>query len=244
MAAVPITLDFEVLPSALPDLVTTRLYYRLPKDSKTARAVSEALGCVDSPSTPGEVVIAWRWIKLMVSAASHFDINSVGAMVPFLCPHDPGWVATLLAQLEVDGVFDTPFQSAAKIMVALSAWRERALAGGGLPAAATVDAAALTTVALDIDATSFDPNFIPWPAELTFAQFGDPDAFPLYTMLDDLGEASVFSQVATDRFWYTCERVLEWVRTYLSFQAATPSFVLIEALPEFMKATRWTHAMT
>ena len=167
--------------------------------------LQKALGCGDSPSTPGEVNISSRWMKLMIAASCQFDLATIGGREPFFSVFDPTWIAHLLAQLEIDGVFDDAIEVAAKVFAALNAWKTRALEGGGMPAVAIVDAAAFSAIPLNIDVNSFDPNFIPWPAELTYDHFGEDDTFPLYTALDDLGEASVFSQVATDRFWYTCE---------------------------------------
>ena len=82
MATVPLTLVYEVLPSALPDEATTVLYYRVPKASKFAKSIRKAFGITDSPSTPGEAVVPWRWLKLTTAAACRLDLAAVGAVVP------------------------------------------------------------------------------------------------------------------------------------------------------------------
>ena len=130
MTTNPLTLNFEVAPSVLPDEVSTKLLYRMPKDSKFAKAVAKVLGCGDSPSTDGEITLPFRWVKLMVAAAGHFDLAAIGDRVPMFSPYDPSWVASLFALIEVDGVFDAPFDSAAKILSALQGWKTRSLEGG------------------------------------------------------------------------------------------------------------------
>ena len=84
----------------------------------------------------------------MVAAACHVDLTSAGTVVPMFAPFEPGWVTTLLTLLEIDGVFDAPFASTAKLFIALSAWRSSKLQGGALPAAAIMEHATFNTVAL------------------------------------------------------------------------------------------------
>jgi hypothetical protein len=238
----PLKLEWLVNPEDLVDATDTNLILTMPKNCKLAKCLST---CAELPASPSStdstrVEVAYRWLLLILSTVMELKLQGpLASFRPINGHFSIDWADTAFTELESRDLL-SPCKGIARLIAKLRLWRTQLTA---LPDSLIMDDSGWVSDAFDIDSDSFDPDYVPFIANMTFGDYGLVDPYPLYVLWMDFGEHFVHSQVATEDFWYRCDRVVQAIALseglHHSEENPMSEDFLLASIGRFALQTQW-----